>query len=137
MTDIILRASAKFLVPLFLVVAVLLLWRGHNDPGGGFAAGLIVTAALSLHLVAYGREAVWSLLRDRPAVVIGAGLVLVLISGFSGLAAGEPFMTGQWIEIGLGPLGTLKLGTPLLFDLGVAIVVAGMGIKVVMSVSEE
>jgi hypothetical protein len=42
--------------------------------------------------------------------------------------AGAPFLTGQWTT-----LGSLKLGTPLLFDVGVFLVVVGFTLTIVLA----
>jgi multicomponent Na+:H+ antiporter subunit B len=51
--------------------------------------------------------------------------------------AGDPFMTGQWTTLDLPGTPELKLGTPLLFDLGVAMVVVGVGVTILVSLASE
>ena len=53
MTSIILRLTARVLLPMLLVFSVFLFARGHNEPGGGFVAGLVAAAAWALYAVAY------------------------------------------------------------------------------------
>jgi multicomponent Na+:H+ antiporter subunit A len=132
----ILKAVARFLVPLLAVFAAFLLWRGHNEPGGGFIAGLVAAGALSLRVLASGPEAGRSLLRFDPRVYIGVGLVLALASALWGPLTGASFMSGVWTEIPL-PGEPLKLGTPLLFDIGVFGLVLGFAATVLVALEES
>ena len=52
MNALILRISARYLAPMLIAVSLLLLLRGHNDPGGGFIGGLLAASALSLQALA-------------------------------------------------------------------------------------
>ena len=55
------------------------------------------------------------------------GLATAVISGMPGLFSGAGFLTAQWgPEIPLPAVGKVKLGTPLVFDIGVYFVVAGV-----------
>lgn len=121
MQSIILSAATRLLVGLILVFAVYLLWRGHHLPGGGFAAALVAATGFALFTLAEGQEAVRRALRTDPQRITAAGLALALGAGMLPLVLGQPFLTGLW-----GSLGTaLALGTPLIFDLGVFLVVLG------------
>jgi multicomponent Na+:H+ antiporter subunit A len=132
----VLTAVARFLVPLLVLFSLFLLWRGHNEPGGGFIAGLVAAGALALRVLASGSSAGRALLRLRPRTWIGAGLLLALASGLAGPLAGSAFMTGLWTELPL-PGEALKLGTPLLFDLGVFALVLGFTATVLVALEER
>lgn len=118
-STVILETAARYLGPAMLVFAAWLLWRGHNAPGGGFAAGLVAGAALILRAVAFGPAAARRWMRAAPATWIGGGLLVALGAGFAGLVFGEAFLDALWFE-------SLPLGTPLLFDAGVCAVVLGV-----------
>lgn len=120
------------MLPILLMFSVFLLWRGHNDPGGGFSGGLVAAAALTLHLLAFGIPATKRLLRVSPRTLIALGLTIAALSGVTSMIAGKPFMTALWVDVA----GT-HLGTPMLFDLGVYILVIGMAMKIVITISEE
>lgn len=128
------QTAARYLLPLQLLFSVFLLLRGHNSPGGGFVAGLVVAAAFSLYAVAYDQQRARRLLRVEPFVLVGAGLLTALASGLIGLAQGA-FMTGEWLDVEL-PWISFGLGTPLLFDLGVYLTVAGVALKIVFTLME-
>jgi multicomponent Na+:H+ antiporter subunit A len=127
--SLILRAAARLLFPLLLIGAAILLVRGHNAPGGGFIAGLVAAGAFALRLAADGPAATRRTLRVTLTAFVGAGLLLALASGLPALAAGQPYLTGQW-------LGASGLGTPLLFDVGVFLVVLGFTVGVLLAREE-
>ena len=131
-----LRTVSRLLVPLLVVFSFYLLWRGHNEPGGGFVAGLVATGALALRVQADGVRAGWRFLRISPPAYVALGLLLMLGSGLLAVALGMPFMKGLWTEVPF-PGESLKLGTPLLFDVGVFALVLGFGATVLLAMEEE
>jgi multicomponent Na+:H+ antiporter subunit B len=135
MASIILSAAARLLLPLLLLFSVFVLFRGHNDPGGGFVGGLVASAAFALYAIAHGVEKAREVLTVAPHTLIGIGLLFALGSGLVALFQGAPFMTGIWSELELPVLG--KLGTPLGFDVGVYCTVIGVVLLIVFSLAEE
>jgi multicomponent Na+:H+ antiporter subunit B len=136
MRSLILITTARLLMPLLLLFSVFLLLRGHNEPGGGFAGGLVAAAAFILLAVSREPATAREALRVQPQALIGAGLLLGVGSGLIGLLVGEPLLTGQWWTIEL--LGmSLYLGTPLIFDIGVYLVVLGSTLTMVLTLAEE
>jgi multicomponent Na+:H+ antiporter subunit B len=131
MSSSILRTAARVLMPLLLLFALFLLLRGHNEPGGGFVGGLIVAAAFALHAIAYGVAASRRALVVEPSTLLGAGLLVALLSGLLAVIVGQPFLTSQWITIGI------TLGTPLIFDVGVFLVVIGVVLTMTFTLAEE
>ena len=125
------RTAANLLMPLLLLFAVFLLLRGHNEPGGGFVGGLVAAAAFSLYAIAFGVERARRALRVRPMGMLGAGLLIALVSGLPGVMRGQPFLTASWIT------SPVALGTPALFDVGVFLVVAGVVLMMVFTLAEE
>lgn len=132
----VLRTVARFLISLLLMFAVFLFFRGHNEPGGGFVAGLVATAAVVLFAMAYGVPSAWGALRVDPRRLIWIGLLVAIGSGLAGALSGSPFLTGQWWDVPLG-VGTLPVGTPLIFDLGVFLVVVGVAVTLALTMAEE
>ena len=137
MTSIILSAMTRLLLPLMVMFSVFLLLRGHNSPGGGFAGGLVAAAAVVQYAIAYDAAAARRLLRLDPRTVAGAGLLLAAASAICSLLVGEPLMTSHWVTVHAGAFGELHLGTPLLFDAGVYLVVVGVTLTIVLSLAEE
>lgn len=135
MTSTILRTATRLLMPLLLLFAVFLLLRGHNQPGGGFVGGLVVAASFVLYSIAFGVDAGRRALLVSPATLLGAGLLVALISGLPAVIAGRPFLTALWTEVRLGP-NTVAVGTPLLFDVGVFLAVIGVVLTIVFTLAE-
>lgn len=135
MSSVILSTAIRLLLPLLLLFSVFLLLRGHNEPGGGFVGGLVAAAAIALYALAEGAEEARQLLRIDPRSLIAFGLAIALISGMIPLLFGQPLLTGIWLPYPVPVLG--HVGTPLLFDLGVYLLVAGMALLIVLSLMEE
>lgn len=133
--SLILSTATRYLLPLLLLFSVFLLIRGHNEPGGGFVGGLVAAAAFALYAIAFDVPRTRQLLRLDPHVLIGVGLLIAVLSGVFGLFSGLPFMTAIWVKQTLPILG--KLGTPVLFDIGVYLVVLGVVLKIIFALAEE
>ncbi len=137
MNSFILRVTIRYLLPLLLLFSIYTFLRGHNEPGGGFAAGLIAAASLSLYTIAYGAKRARQVLSIDPRILIGSGLLLALISGLIPVLMGKPFLTGVWFKIPIPGNAPFDLGTPFFFDLGVFLVVAGVTLMFVFIFEEE
>ena len=126
MNSIILRTAASFLLPLLLLASIVILLRGHNEPGGGFVGGLTAAAGFLLHLQAVGPERCRSLLPPAPETIPASGLPAVL--------GGDPVFTARWSTF--EPVPGVKLGTPLLFDIGVHLAVSGSVLLMILSIAD-
>ncbi|MBN1992168.1 MAG: Na+/H+ antiporter subunit B [Anaerolineae bacterium] len=135
MTSLILSTATRYLLPLLLLFSIFLLLRGHNEPGGGFAGGLMAAAAFALYAIAHNVAEAKKALYLHPRTLIAVGLLAAVSSGLIGLLAGYPFMTGLWSSQNVPMLG--KVGTPLLFDMGVYLVVLGITLLIIFSLAEE
>ena len=138
MNSLIFKTVSRFLVALMLLFSIFLLLRGHNEPGGGFIGGLVAAAGIIVYGIAESPAAVRAILRVDPRAIAMAGLLTALIAGLLAAFAGEPFLTGLWTFIGATPEDKgLALGTPLLFDIGVYLVVVGGVLGMVVALEEE
>jgi multisubunit Na+/H+ antiporter MnhB subunit len=137
MESIILQIAARHMRPLLIVLSVVVLYRGHNEPGGGFIGGLMFGSAFILYAMAYGVKHTEKSTFINPINLTALGLLVALVSGLPAMIKGKIYMTGEWITILKGTFMELKLGTPLLFDLGVYFAVAGMLMMVMFSLMEE
>jgi multicomponent Na+:H+ antiporter subunit B len=140
MISVLLQIATRYIVPIQLLFSVYLMLRGHNLPGGGFIGGLIAAGAFSLYVIAYDTDFARGKLRITPHQLITFGLALALASSILSVLHGEPAMTGLWdgqIPLQFLGLGSLKLGTPLLFDLGVYLTVIGVTMLIIFSLGEE
>ena len=134
MNSDILRTAVRTTTPLLALLAIFLLLRGHDEPGGGFIAGLLFVSAVALHVLAFGVVASRRMLRVDPRTLIGIGVALVASSGILGLLAGRPFLTGLW---GATIPGIGKLSSVLLFDIGVFLVVVGTVVLALFALEDE
>ena len=124
-----LRVMARLVLPLALVASVYIYWRGHNQPGGGFIAGLVTAVALVLQYMALGQQRAEALLHGnagrRFTRWIGAGLGIAWLTGVGAFAFGRPFLTSAHGHPSVPIFGELPLASAALFDLGVYITVVG------------
>ena len=125
------RTAARLLTPLLLAFSIFLLLRGHNEPGGGFVGGLVAAAAFALYTIAFGTRRAREALVVRPLTLLGAGLLIALVSGLPAVLRGQPFLTALWAP------RSLPFGTPALFDAGVFLVVAGVVLMMLFTLAEE
>lgn len=137
MNSMILRTSTRLVLTLLLMFAVFLLLRGHNQPGGGFVGGLVAAAGLALYSISDGPAAARHALPANPRTFIAAGLLLAVGTGIGPLILGDPFLTADWTTIDIRGLDPVALGTPLLFDVGVFLVVLGMTQTIILALAEE
>jgi len=120
-----------------LLFSIFLLLRGHNQPGGGFVGGLVASGTILLMTLAYGPDELRRRLRIDFLRTMFAGVLLAAVSGMLGLLAGGPFQDALWAKPLIQGLGRLELGTPVLFDIGVYIVVLSVTASIVMAMAEE
>ena len=137
MNSLILQTAARVLMPLMLLFSVFVLLRGHNSPGGGFSGGLMAAGGFALLAIAFSVPTARRALRVDPRTLIGSGLLLAAGSGMVGFGRNQPFMTSQWGSAVLPGLGEVGLGTPLLFDAGVYLVVFGVTLLIILTLMEE
>ena len=105
-------------------------------PGGGFVGGLIASIAFVLHAFANGLKNTKRLLKFHPGYLMPVGLAVSFLSGvLPVIGFDEPFMTGLWMHDAIPVLG--KLGTALFFDIGVYIVVQGVTLTIIFTISES
>ena len=134
-SSLVLSSTVKYLIPLLMIFSFFLLLRGHNEPGGGFTGGLVAAAAYALYSIANGIDEAKKFLRTNPITLIANGLSIALISGIIAILNGKSFLTGVWLKYEIPIVG--KIGTPLLFDIGVYIVVLGISTMIIFSLAEE
>jgi len=135
MPSLILKTATRLLVGLILTFSVYLLMRGHNAPGGGFAAALVAGTGFALFAIAEGPAVVRGALRIAPQKIVMGGLGLALVSGLVALVVGRPFLTGIWWIRESGQ--ALAIGTPLFFDIGVFLAVLGTILTLILALEEN
>ncbi len=114
-----LRTLLKVLIPILLVLSVMIFWRGHNSPGGGFIAALVAGCAMMLSYLSFPRDRrIFPV--NTPIYLTGAGVLIAVGAGFLGLLRGS-FLYAIHGH-GLGQHWT----TSMIFDVGVYLAVLGM-----------
>lgn len=134
MSDLYLRLLDRILTPVLLILAIWLFLRGHNQPGGGFIAGLAAAAAFQLQILSRGDDYVRARVGPFLQPMTGIGLLLTTIAALLGLIQGT-FFKGLWLL----QIGSFKveLGTPQLFDLGVFLVVLSVVVSYLLSLGHS
>jgi multicomponent Na+:H+ antiporter subunit B len=119
------------------IFAIYLLLRGHNLPGGGFIGGLATAISFVLLSLAIGVESMHRTVRFDPVRVAAIGLLLATLTSAAPLLLGKPFLEqfNGYFHVPL--LGALHVGTPLLFDIGVFLVVVGVTCKIIFVLAKS
>lgn len=117
--------ATRVMMPIALLVAVFIFLRGHNSPGGGFIAGLVVSIALLMQYMASGFD--WAAARQKYPYhgIIAAGIFAALVTGLVSLFLGYPFLTSSYGYFKLPFIETFELATAMAFDAGVFLCVVG------------
>ena len=135
MNSLILQIATKYLKPILLIIGIIALFRGHNYPGGGFIGGLLTSLSVVYVSLAFTSGKIKSRLFIHPQYYIGAGLLIAMVSFLPSLLKSEPLMKGIWITLKVPLINDIKLGTPLLFDIGVFLTVIGVTLMFLFTLS--
>ena len=125
----IVRVIARFAVPLSLLVAVRIFLQGHDEPGGGFIAGVLLAAAGAMYMIAFGTRHAARIPWWRIGIV---GLLVSVLTGTVPLVRGEAYMDNKILH-----LGSYHLPTATFFDLGVMLIVLGTLMTIFVELSME
>ena len=125
----------RVLMPLAAMVGLYIFLRGHNEPGGGFVAGLVIAIALLMQYMASGFA--WTQARQRIEYhfMIGTGVIIAGLTGAGAWLFGRPFLTSSYTYIHLPPIEEFEVATAMLFDLGVFLTVLGAVMLMLYSLS--
>ncbi|MEC8629484.1 MAG: monovalent cation/H+ antiporter subunit A [Pseudomonadota bacterium] len=115
----------RVIMPVVLLVGFYIFLRGHNEPGGGFIAGLIVSIAVVMQYMASGFSWASARLKYPYHGVIGAGVLVAGLTGIGSWFVGKPFLTSDFTYVRIPPFYKFELATAALFDLGVFLAVVG------------
>jgi multisubunit Na+/H+ antiporter MnhB subunit len=125
----ILRVIARYATPLSVLVALRIFWQGHDNPGGGFVAGVLLAASGVIWMLAFGIDGAGRVPWWRIAIV---GLLIALLDGVAPLLRGDPFLDNVILH-----LGPLHLPTATFFDLGVMLIVLGTLMTIFVELAME
>ena len=127
----------RLLLPIAGTVALFLFMRGHNAPGGGFVAGLVLAIALIAQYVVSGTQWVEARTNLRPPLWIAFGLLVAVATGAGSMVVGYPFLTSHAAHIDLPLLGGMHVPSALFFDIGVFTVVVGATLLLLTALAHQ
>jgi multicomponent Na+:H+ antiporter subunit B len=128
---------ARVMAPVLILFSVFLLLRGHNAPGGGFVGGLVAAGSIVLMTLAYGPDEMRKRLRIDFLRAMFYGILLAAGAGLFGLVFGDSFQQVFFWSPFIRGVGRLEISTPMIFDIGVYIVVVGVTSSIVMAMADE
>jgi multicomponent K+:H+ antiporter subunit A len=129
----ILVAVSKPLLPIALLVSVYLFLRGHNEPGGGFIAGLVTAVALILQYIARGGGHAHERLGGNHLGLIGTGILVAALTGLGSWLFAHPFLTSTYAYFTMPWVGKFELASAMVFDIGVYLTVVGTVLLILAS----
>ncbi len=125
----ILRVIARFAVPFSVLVALRIFLQGHDEPGGGFIAGVLLAAAGAMYMLAFGNRQVLRIAWWRLSVV---GLLVSVLTGAVPFLRGHAYMDNVILD-----LGVVHLPSATFFDVGVMLIVIGTLMTIFVELSLE
>jgi multicomponent Na+:H+ antiporter subunit A len=135
--SVVLETVVRLVFHTVLVFSLYLLFAGHNQPGGGFVGGLVAGLGFVLRYLAGGRGALREAARLDASLPLGLGIVLAAGTGVAALAFGGEFLESAYQVVHLPLLGEVKATSPLLFDIGVYLVVVGLVLVLLRTLGAE
>lgn len=132
-TEIFFRTLSAPIVFTLLMLGIHFLLRGHNSPGGGFIAGLMVAFAALIMRMARDE----TLLIISPDFLLPAGLIVAAITGLVPMLFGKPFLTSAHGMLNVPGFGPVEWSSAAIFDVGVFMVVIGTTVAIIDALSRE
>jgi len=127
----------RLLLPFTALVSFYMFMRGHNEPGGGFVAGLVLSVGLLLQYIISGTHWVEAHLPLYPRRWIGVGLLFALGTGLGALVLGYPFLTSHTAHFHLPVIGEIHIASALFFDIGVFTLVVGSTLLILTAIAHQ
>jgi multicomponent K+:H+ antiporter subunit A len=125
------------LFPVIAILALFLLLRGHDLPGGGFVAGVTMAIAFIVQYMARGTIWVEAHLRILPMRWMGIGLLLACGVGMAAWLFDRPFLSSSFSYVEIPLIGAIPLASALLFDLGVFSLVVGATVLMLIAIAHQ
>lgn len=131
------RAIMVWLFPVIITLALYLLIRGHDLPGGGFAGGVTASIGILLLYMAGGTRWVEARLNVQPIRWISLGLLSVVLVGLLALPFGRPFLKTYFNYLDVPLIGDIPIASALIFDIGVFAVVVGTTVLILIAIAHQ
>ena len=130
--DNLLKTSTVVITPLLITASVIILFSGHNSPGGGFIGGLILGLCFFYKNSSIQKKTSVK----RPVLLMAVGCAITIASGLISFAYGQEFLKGMWKTVNIPFLGGVGISNIVLFDVGVYFSVAGV-VYLILSLAWE
>jgi multicomponent K+:H+ antiporter subunit A len=127
----------RLMLPVAGLVAVFFFLRGHDQPGGGFVAGLILSLGILLQYIVSGTEWVEERVRLRPRTLIALGILFTVATAAAPFVAGYPLLTSHTFHVQVPVLGEVHVASALFFDLGVFCLVLGSVLLILVALAHQ
>jgi len=127
----------RWMFPAIVLLVAYIFLRGHDLPGGGFAAGVAMAIGFLLQYLAGGTRWVEERLRILPVRWIGTGLILAVCTGLGSIVFGYPFLTSYFQYTEIPFVGKMPTASALLFDLGVFSLVVGATVLMLIAIAHQ
>jgi multicomponent K+:H+ antiporter subunit A len=111
--------------------------RGHDLPGGGFVAGIVMAVGFILQYMAHGTASVEARLRILPVRWMGFGLLMAAGTGLAAMLFDRPFLTSYFSYLELPLIGAVPMASALLFDIGVFALVVGATVLMLIALAHQ
>ncbi|QJP17316.1 monovalent cation/H+ antiporter subunit A [Starkeya sp. ORNL1] len=131
------RIIMQWMFPVIGVLAIYLFMRGHDLPGGGFAAGITLSITFIVQYMASGTRWVEDRLRVLPLRWMGVGLLTSIATGAGSWLFGYPFLTSEARYLDVPVIGKIPMASALLFDLGVFALVVGATVLILVALAHQ
>lgn len=135
--SVIFEVATRIIYHTMLIGSLFFLFSGHNQPGGGFAGGLLAGIALTVRYLAGGRYELGAALPVHPGYVMGAGLFIATTAALVPVAVGGTTLQTALLDFELPGFGPVHFATALIFDIGVYLVVIGLSLDILRSLGAE
>lgn len=135
--DVILQTVTKIVVFIILTFGVELFLAGHNNPGGGFIGGLVLSSAFVLLYLVHDIETVSKGIPFDFKKIAALGAFLAVGTGIGSVLFGKDFLTQAAGHFNLPVFGETELSTVIVFEAGVALTVVGVVVTIISTISED
>ncbi|MFT4147799.1 MAG: Na+/H+ antiporter subunit A [Micrococcaceae bacterium] len=135
--SIIFEIVVRIIFHTLIVISVFFLLSGHDQPGGGFAGGLVAGVACAIRYLAGGRYELTEAVPIQTGYFLGLGLFLAGATVVTPIFFGEPVFSSVIWQWDWPLIGHVKFVSATIFDVGVYLIVLGLILDVLRSLGSE